>query len=56
VRGRAGGEQGVALTGQPSVERGDAVPGVVGDEAADLAYIWNYYKGIPGANPELGIS
>jgi len=29
---------------------------VTGDEAADLAHIWNYYKGIPGANPELGIS
>lgn len=27
-----------------------------GDEDADLAYIWNYFKGIPGANPEQGIS
>jgi 1-acyl-sn-glycerol-3-phosphate acyltransferase len=25
------------------------------DEAADLAYIWNYYRGAQGANPEQGI-
>ncbi len=26
------------------------------DEAADLAYIWNYFKTVKGANPELGIT
>ncbi len=26
-----------------------------GDEAKDLEHIWNYYKGIPGKNPEQGI-
>ncbi len=26
-----------------------------GDEEKDLAWIWNYFKGVPGANPELGI-
>lgn len=26
------------------------------NEEADIAYIWNYFKGIPGANPEQGIS
>jgi 1-acyl-sn-glycerol-3-phosphate acyltransferase len=26
-----------------------------GDEAADLAYIWNYFKGVQGANPERGV-
>lgn len=26
-----------------------------GDEKADLAYIWNYYKGIPGYHPEQSI-
>jgi 1-acyl-sn-glycerol-3-phosphate acyltransferase len=26
-----------------------------GDEAADLAHIWNYFKGVKGANPEQGI-
>lgn len=25
------------------------------NEEADLAYIWNYFKGIPGKNPELGV-
>ncbi len=25
------------------------------NEEADMAYIWNYFKGIPGANPEQGI-
>ena len=25
------------------------------NEEADIAYIWNYFKGIPGANPEKGI-
>lgn len=25
------------------------------DEAADLVYIWNYFKGVKGANPEQGI-
>ncbi|MBU6341353.1 MAG: 1-acyl-sn-glycerol-3-phosphate acyltransferase [Bacteroidetes bacterium] len=28
---------------------------VTGDEKADLEYLWNYYKGIPGANPENGV-
>jgi 1-acyl-sn-glycerol-3-phosphate acyltransferase len=26
-----------------------------GDEAKDIAYIWNYFKDIPGKNPEQGI-
>ena len=26
------------------------------DETADLAYIWNYFKAVKGANPELGIT
>jgi len=26
-----------------------------GNEEADMAYIWNYFKGIKGANPEQGI-
>ena len=26
------------------------------DETADLAYIWNYFKNVKGANPELGLS
>lgn len=26
-----------------------------GNEEADIAYIWNYFKGIPGANPEQGV-
>jgi len=26
-----------------------------GDEEKDLAYIWNYFKGVKGANPEQGI-
>lgn len=25
------------------------------NEEADITYIWNYYKGIPGANPDQGI-
>ncbi len=25
------------------------------DEAADMAYIWNYFKGVKGANPEKGV-
>lgn len=25
------------------------------NEEADIAYIWNYFKGIPGANPEQGV-
>lgn len=25
------------------------------DEAADLAYIWNYFKGVKGFNPEKGV-
>ncbi|MBU6341350.1 MAG: hypothetical protein KGS48_07650 [Bacteroidetes bacterium] len=28
---------------------------VTGDEKADLEYLWNYYKGIPGANPKNGV-
>ena len=27
-----------------------------GDEEKDIAFIWNYFKGIPGKNPEQGIS
>lgn len=27
-----------------------------GDEARDLEFFWNYFKDIPGANPEQGIS
>ncbi|MCW5922413.1 MAG: lysophospholipid acyltransferase family protein [Saprospiraceae bacterium] len=25
------------------------------DEAADMEYLWNYFKGIQGANPEQGV-
>lgn len=25
------------------------------NEEADIAYIWDYFKGIPGANPEQGV-
>ncbi|MBK8427589.1 MAG: 1-acyl-sn-glycerol-3-phosphate acyltransferase [Lewinellaceae bacterium] len=25
------------------------------NEAADIAYIWNYFKGVKGANPEKGV-
>lgn len=27
-----------------------------GDEEKDLEYVWNYFKGIPGYHPELGIN
>jgi 1-acyl-sn-glycerol-3-phosphate acyltransferase len=26
-----------------------------GDEEMDMAYIWDYFKGIPGRNPEMGV-
>ena len=41
--------------GNKIVDFGEVFYGT-GDEEKDLAYIWNYFKGVKGLNPEHGIS